>query len=146
MSRVRPVARWILALAFAGAGVNHFVNPQFYVPLIPPPLPAPGVWNALAGAAEIAGGVGLLIPALRRAAAWGIVLMLLGFLWVHVEMLLNPGRTAAGRAAPAWLLWGRVPLQGVLIAWTLWVGRPADRSAGGTDRSAGGTGGPAAAP
>ena len=135
MPRLRAAARWVLAAGFVGAGANHFLNPGFYRPLVPPPLPAPGFWNALAGVAEIAGGVGLLIPKLRRPAAWGLTAMLVGFLWVHVEMLANPGRTAAGRAAPAWLLWGRLPVQGVLIAWTLWVGRT---DPGGAGRGAAG--------
>ena len=132
MARLRTAARWLLALLFVGAGANHFLNPAAYLPLVPPPLPAPGFWNALAGAAEVAGGAGLLIPALRRAAMWGLAAMLVGFLWVHVEMLTNPGRTALGRAAPAWLLWGRLPMQGVLVAWVLWVGRtdPAVRPEG----------------
>ena len=135
-SRLRTVARRVLAVALVGAGVNHFVNPGFYLPLIPPPLPRPAFWNGLAGVAEIAGGVGLLVPAVRRPAAWGLTAMLVGFLWVHVEMLANPARTAAGRAAPAWLLWARLPLQGVLIAWTLWAGRPDGRS--GTPDDGGG--------
>ena len=123
MPSLRTAARWVLAAAFVGAGVNHFVNPQFYLPLIPPPLPGPLYWNLFVGAAEIAGGVGVLIPKLRTAAAWGLIAMLVGFLWVHIEMIVNPERTAAGRASPTWLLWGRLPLQGVLIAWTWWVGR-----------------------
>lgn len=122
MPRFRTVARGVLALLFVGAGGNHFVNPQAYLPLVPPGLPGPGVWNLIVGAAEVAGGVGLLIPRLRTAAAWGLIAMLVGFLWVHVEMIANPGRTALGRAAPAWLLWARLPLQGVLIAWVWRVG------------------------
>ena len=137
MPSVRTAARWSLAAALVGAGLNHFFNSHVYLPLVPPALPGPGFWNALAGVAEIAGGVGLLIPRLRRAAAWGVVAMLVGFLWVHVEMVMNPERTAAGRAAPLWLLRARLPLQGVLIAWTLWVGRadrPAAAPAAGRDR------------
>ena len=125
MPSPRTAARWLLAALFVGAGVNHFLNPQVYLPLVPPALPAPGFWNAVAGVAEVAGGVGLLIPRVRRAAAWGLVAMLVGFLWVHVEMLVNPDRTELGRAAPAWLLWTRLPMQGLLIAWAWWVGRDA---------------------
>ncbi|NNJ27486.1 DoxX family protein [Alienimonas chondri] len=127
MLRLRTAARWSLAAAFVGAGLNHFFNPHFYLSLVPPQLPAPGVWNAVAGAAEIAGGIGLLIPWLRKAAMWGLIAMLVGFLWVHLEMIVNPDRTDAGRAAPLWLLWARLPLQGVLIAWTWWVGREAPK-------------------
>ena len=126
---IRTLARWSLGSLFAAAGVNHFLSPDVYLPLIPPQLPAPAFWNVLAGAAEVAGGVGLLVPRLRRAAAWGLVALLVGLLWVHVEMLVRPDRTALGRAAPAWALWARLPAQGLLIAWAWYVGGPRGRAA-----------------
>ena len=127
MNRLRAAARWALGVAFVAAGVNHFLNPDWYLPLIPPVLPAPAFWNAVAGTAELAGGLGLFVPKLRRAASWGLIALLVGLLWVHVEMLARPDRTALGRSAPAWVLWGRLPFQGVLIVWAWWAGRPDER-------------------
>lgn len=40
----------------------------------------------------------------------------------------------AERALPSWALWGRLPLQLVLIAWAYWYTRPQVR---GQERSAG---------
>ncbi|MFH5805685.1 hypothetical protein [Alienimonas sp. DA493] len=128
MLRLRTAARWSLSAALVGAGLNHFFNPHIYLPLVPPILPGPGVWNLVAGAAEILGGVGLLVPRLRTAARWGLIAMLIGYLWVHIEMVVNPHRTDLGRATPTWALWARLPLQGVLIAWVWWVGREAPRA------------------
>ncbi|QDT15157.1 DoxX family protein [Alienimonas californiensis] len=129
--RLRTAARWSLAAALVGAGLNHFFQPYYYLPLVPPALSGPGVWNAVAGAAEILGGVGLLVPRLRTAAMWGLIAMLVAFLWVHVEMIAYPDRTELGRDAPTWLLWARLPLQGVLIAWVWWVGQSEGTGAGG---------------
>ena len=69
----------------------------------------------VAGLSEIAGGIGLLIPALRRAAAWGLVALLVAVFPANVYMAMEQ---------PNLLLWGRLPLQIVLIWWVLWCTRP----------------------
>ncbi|MEM6560673.1 MAG: DoxX family membrane protein [Planctomycetota bacterium] len=120
--RLRTVFRWITAGGFIGAGAYHFINPAFYLDVIPTILPNPAFWNALAGGAEIAGGVGLLVPALRRAAAIGLIVMLVGFVWAHVDILIYPDRSAMGRSLPYWLLIVRLPFQAVFIALVYWVG------------------------
>ena len=114
--------RWLAAAAFVVAGSLHFLRPGLYLDLIPEALSAPAFWNALAGAAEVAGGLGLLVPRLRRAAAAGLVLLLLVLLWVHVEMLLQPERPVFGRVLPVWVLWTRLPFQFALIAWVAFAG------------------------
>ncbi|MEM8873914.1 MAG: DoxX family membrane protein [Planctomycetota bacterium] len=122
LDQARTVARWVTALGFIGSGVFHFVNPAFYLDVIPTILPNPAFWNALAGVAEIMGGIGLLIPALRRAAAIGLIAMLVCFIWAHVDILIYPDRSAMGRSVPYWLLIVRLPFQAVFITLVYWVG------------------------
>lgn len=119
---LQPIARWLLAGSFVVAGAIHFARPDVYVPLMPQVIPAKLFWIYFTGVAEIAGGVGLLVPRLRRAATIGLILMLVGFLWVHVDLLSRP-TYFNGEPIPRWLLWARVPFQFVLIAWVWWAGR-----------------------
>lgn len=114
------LARCALAAVFVGSGGLHLLRPDFYMPLMPEPIPAPRFWIIFSGLAEIAGGLGLLQPALRRAAGLGLIFMLLGFFWVHIDMLLDPP-IINGNPLPRWLMWLRLPLQFVLIAWAGWV-------------------------
>ena len=112
----RQVSRVVLALLFIAAGVVHFVRPSIYDAMIPPVLPWPRFWTLFTGTCEIAGGVGLLVPPLRKAAAYGLIAMLVGFLWVHARMLVDPPLWN-GQPIPPWVLWARLPLQAVLIWW-----------------------------
>jgi uncharacterized membrane protein len=64
-------ARTGFALFFVAAGTMHFAVPGYYRTIVPSYLPAPGALVAVSGAAEILGGIGLLIPRLRRAAGCG---------------------------------------------------------------------------
>ena len=108
---------------FVAAGLNHFRDPAFYAAMMPPAIPWPAFWVAFTGVAEVAGGVGLLIPRLRRAAGVGLVLMLVGFVWVHVDMLARPPLWD-GRPVPAAVLWLRLLMQFPLTAWVWWMSRP----------------------
>ena len=113
----------VLALGFIVAGTLHFVIPAPYRGIMPPWLPAHGVLVAISGAAEIAGGIGLLHPGTRRAAGIGLILLLVAVFPANVQMLL----LYRARGVPWWgelLLWIRLPLQ-LLLIWGVWrVSRP----------------------
>ena len=114
-SRRYRIGLYAQSLLYTVAGINHLWHPATYLAIMPPHYTRPAFWVAATGIAEIAAGVGLLLPQTRRAAAIGIVLMLLVYFDVHIFML----REAADRFAnlPYWALVARLPLQLVLIAW-----------------------------
>jgi uncharacterized membrane protein len=118
VSPARGVLRGLLALFFVAAGVNHFVLPALYLGMMPPWVPRPGVVNALAGAAEILGGIGVLVPRTRRAAGWGLIALLVAVFPanVHVARL---GRMPGFDVSPA-TLWLRLPFQALFVAWAWW--------------------------
>lgn len=111
----------ISGLFFMMAGALHFVRPEMYEKIVPPALGHARELVAISGVAEMAGGVGLLIPATRRAAGFGLIALLLTVWPANIFMALDARRFAA--IAPAWALWGRVPLQLGLIWWTERVSR-----------------------
>ena len=81
----------------------------------------------ISGVAEMAGGLGLLLPQTRRAAAWGLVLLFIAVFPANLNMALNH-LPLGTRPVPAWALWARLPLQAVFIAWSYWFTRPAQRA------------------
>ena len=111
----------ITGALFIAAGAMHFIRPAMYEKIIPPQLGHAPELVAISGIAEIAGGLGLLIPRTRRAAALGLIVLLVAVWPANIFMALEAGRFAA--VAPAWVLWARVPLQIVLIWWVERVSR-----------------------
>lgn len=108
--------QWLLAFVMTVAGVMHFVAPRGYVKIMPKWMPAPEALVAISGLFEIAGGVGLLIPATQRIAAWGLIALFVAVFPANVNMAVN--RISLGKKpVPAWVLWARLPLQAVFIAW-----------------------------
>lgn len=108
------------------AGVAHFVNPQTFVVMVPPSLPSPLALVYISGVAEIAGGLGLLIPPLRRAASLGLIALYIAVFPANVHMATG-GLPFSGHAVPNWVLWARLPLQALFIAWAFWVGKPSTK-------------------
>ena len=81
--------------------------------MIPPPLTG-ALWPIYAtGVLEAAGAVGLLAPALRRSAAWGLLALLIAMFPANIYAAVA-GVTLNG-AAPT-PLWLRTPLQVFSIA------------------------------
>jgi len=110
---------FLAAAFYVFAGVQHFRDPEFYLKIIPPKLPWREAAVYLSGVAEIAGGLGLLVPALRRAAAWGLVALLIVVFPANIYMAIY-NIQATSWAVPPVLLWLRLPLQVLLIWWLLW--------------------------
>ena len=117
MGLMRILLRWLASIFFIVAGIGHFVKPEIYLKIMPPYLPAPAMLVFISGVAEVAGGLGLLIPSTRRAAGWGLIAMLIAIFPANIYMLQHPELFNF----PVWTLWARLPLQAVFIAWVWYV-------------------------
>lgn len=108
------------ALFFTLAGLNHFRDPALYASIIPPVFPAPQLLVTISGAAEIAGGLGLLWPPTCRLAGWSLVALLIAVFPANLHIALHGFRNL-----PNWLLQARLPFQLLLIVWVWWASLPA---------------------
>lgn len=123
---LKVTMRFLLAAVLLGAGVMHFVDPWFFVQIMPSYLPWHWELVYVSGVIEIVLGVALLVPVTQRLAAWGAIALFVAVFPANVHMALanvqfdpppamgQPSSTAA---------WGRLPLQLVLIAWAWWLAR-----------------------
>ena len=120
MTRVRRVLLWVMGIFYLFAGAYHFLRPEYYVAMMPPYLPLHRELVYVSGLAEMVLGALVLVPGTRRAAAWGIILLLIAVFPANVHIALNNVPVfGAKEGAGAWN-WVRLPLQGVLIAWAWW--------------------------
>ncbi len=120
MKNIKSIFRWLLAIAFILAGINHFINPAFYLKMMPPFLPAHLFLIYLSGILEIALGVLLLIPRFTRFAAWGLIALLIAVYPANIYMAMNPPLFPEFSSTALYL---RLPLQFVLIALAFWFTR-----------------------
>lgn len=99
-NKIFQVLGFIFALFIIFGGVQHFLKPDFYLPFVPSFLPLALPIIYLSGVLEITFGLAYFIPKYRHAGAWGILILMLVFLPIHVAdiFLANPAigsKTAA---------------------------------------------------
>jgi uncharacterized membrane protein len=113
-----------------GAGIMHFVRPEFFDAIVPPALP-PGArfWTYASGVAELVVGPMLLVPRWRRWGALAAIALFIAVYPANLYMAWDWRDRPMGEQVVAWV---RLPLQFVLI-WLAWrivkVTRRADQPA-----------------
>lgn len=106
---------YLMAFLYAAAGVNHFINPNFYYKIMPSWMPwhLPLVYAS--GVAEIGLAILLLFPATRITAAWLLIAMLVVFLFtIHIPMSIDFYKTNHPRLVISLI---RIPIQFLLLWW-----------------------------
>ena len=134
-SILRRIGLISIALLFLSSGTLHFIRTETFVKIVPPYIPFRYAAVYVSGVAELAGGMGLLIPRLRCPAAWGLVALLVAVFPANVYMATNEIQVPNQRVA-VWVLWARLPLQAVLIWLVVWSSKPMkDKPARGSVRN-----------
>jgi len=116
MSRRKTILMWVLGVSMIAVGLLHFVHPDPFLRIVPPPIPAELAVYA-SGVFEVLGGVGLLIPRTRRAAAWGLIALYVCVFPANIYMAVEGIQLDPANPAPEWAAWLRLPFQALFIAW-----------------------------
>jgi len=117
-TRLRITGLFFLILLFLLAGINHFNNPNFYVSIMPPYLPLHSELSYISGFFEIVGAIGLLFAQTRKAAGYGLLVLLIIIFPANIHMALHPEYFPD--YSPL-LIYLRLPLQFLFMAWVYWA-------------------------
>ncbi len=118
---MKKISLYIMILFYAGAGVNHFIHPAFYINLMPPWLPLHKELVFISGICEVLFALLLLFPITRRLGAYCIIALLIAVFPANIQMLLNYYRDDNPMI---WIAILRLPLQLVLIWWAYSFTKP----------------------
>tara|TARA_B100001769_G_scaffold178119_1_gene140610 strand:- start:875 stop:1303 length:429 start_codon:yes stop_codon:yes gene_type:complete len=110
-----------LAAFFINVGIDHFVNPDFYLSIMPPAFPLHIEAVYISGIFEILGGIGVLIPKFRRFSGWGLVALLIAVYPANIYMAISPDTFPD---IPVSALYFRLVLQFIFFYWAYSVTRP----------------------
>ena len=110
-----------LAAFFINVGIDHFVNPDFYLSIMPPAFPLHIEAVYISGVFEILGGIGVLIPKFRRFSGWSLVALLIAVYPANIYMAISPD-TFPDISVSA--LYFRLVLQFIFFYWAYSVTRP----------------------
>ncbi|PYF77062.1 DoxX family protein [Pedobacter nutrimenti] len=84
------VLLYLMALLYFSAGLVHFLNPDFYLRVMPSWMPLKSTLIYLSGLIEIVLAVLLIMDSTRKVAAWLIIAMLVVYLlMIHIPMSID---------------------------------------------------------
>ena len=110
-----------LSVFFIYFGVDHFINPDFYLSIMPPSFPMHLEAVYISGLFEILGGIGVLLSKTRKLAGWGLFALLIAVYPANIYMALTP---EAFPDIPLSALYLRLVLQFLFFYWAYSVTRP----------------------
>ena len=117
ISKIKTISIIIMTLFYIGAGINHFINPDWFVRIVPPILPFKITIVYISGIFEVILGCLLIFPKTRFIAGWGLILLLLAVYPANIYVALTNGK--AMDTTPM-IAWGRLPFQFVFIGLAYW--------------------------
>jgi uncharacterized membrane protein len=120
MKTVKTVSIAVMSSFYVWAGIQHFIDPAWFVQIMPPYLPLHYEAVYLSGFFEILFGLMLLIPRTRYLAAWGLILLLVAVYPANIYLAFNEApQQALGISAFA-ASWARLPIQFIFIGFAYW--------------------------
>ncbi len=118
---VRDWLRFLLAVAFAFAGIAHLRSPETFLAITPGWVPMPATVIMATGVCELAGAAGLLVPRLRWVAGVMLALYTVCVYPANINHALND--LAVGGSRLGWWYHGpRLAFQPVIVWWCLFAG------------------------
>ena len=112
-----------LVIFFVVAGLYHFINPEFYLPLIPDYLPYKGFINTASGILEVGLGLALLMPPWRQRSAYALIALMIAFIPAHVHFIQLGNCLPGGLCVPDWVGWTRLLVIHPLLMYWIYVNR-----------------------
>ena len=85
---ITKVLIYVYVLFFVGAGLNHFLNPQFYDTIVPSFIPFPRVVHQFTGILEIIIPL-LLLTKYRKEAALAMIVLLVLLYGANLYVWIN---------------------------------------------------------
>ncbi len=120
----KKVVIWLMGLFYMIAGVNHFINPDFYLPLIPDYLPSKNFINLSSGFFEVILGLGVLFFLTRKIASIGIIILLFLFIPAHIHFIQIGSCIKDGLCVPEIVAWARlIIIHPLLIYWAYFISK-----------------------
>ena len=117
---IKYISVYGLGFGYLMIGINHFLDPAFFLKIMPPYLP----WHLelvyLSGAFEIILGLSLMISKLRTYAAWGIIFLLIAVYPANIYLAFNEAPQKALEISPFLASWVRLPIQFILLGFAYW--------------------------
>ena len=124
MKTIKSIALYLSVAGYIYVGFLHFIQPDFFLQIMPPYLPFHLPLVYVSGFIEIILGLCLLIKKLRFYVGWGLIILLVAVYPANIYLAFNETPQIALGISPFVASWVRLPLQFVFIGLAYWFTKP----------------------
>jgi len=110
----------ISSIFYSIVGIKHFIEPDYFLSIIPPYLPFHLELVYISGFFEILFGLMILFPKYRYYGAIGLILLLIAVFPANIYLAQSKEAQEAIGTSQQIAIW-RLPIQGILIWITYWI-------------------------
>jgi len=118
------LAKYILIIIssvfYVIVGIKHFIDPNYFLAIVPPYLPYHLELVYISGVFEIAFGLMILIPKYRYWGSIGLILLLVAVFPANIYLAQSTQAQEAIGATQDIASW-RLPVQGIFIWIAYWI-------------------------
>lgn len=118
------IAKYILiiisSIFYVLVGIKHFIDPNFFLAIVPPYLPYHLELVYISGIFEILFGVMILFPKYRYWGSVGLILLLIAVFPANIYLFQSVEAQKAIGATQEIATW-RLPVQGIFIWVAYWI-------------------------
>ena len=118
------IAKYILiiisSIFYVLVGIKHFIDPNFFLAIVPPYLPYHLELVYISGLFEILFGVMILFPKYRYWGSVGLILLLIAVFPANLYLFQSVEAQKAIGASQEIATW-RLPVQGIFILVAYWI-------------------------
>ena len=107
----------IMSCFYMNVGVKHFVEPEWFLQIMPPNFPYHYEAVYWSGFFELLFGFLLINPKTRFIAGWGIIYVMITVFPANLYLAVNDGLVMGISKE---LAWGRLPVQYLFIGLAYW--------------------------
>ena len=112
----------ISSIFYVIVGIKHFIEPEYFLSIVPPYLPYHLELVYISGLFEILFGLLILFPKYRYYGAIGLILLLVAVFPANIYLAQSKEAQEALGATQEIATW-RLPIQGVLICIAYYIRR-----------------------
>ena len=112
----------ISSIFYTIVGIKHFINPEFFLAIVPPYLPYHLELVYISGFFEILFGIMILFPRYRFYGSIGLILLLLAVFPANIYLAQSKEAQVSIGTSQQIATW-RLPIQGLLIFVAYWIRR-----------------------
>ena len=120
MEKIKNISIIIMSFFYIYVGIQHFIDPSWFIQIMPPYLPFHYEAVYISGFFEIIFGILILIPKTRYVSSWGLILLLIAVYPANIYLAFNEAPQQATGTSQFFASWIRLPIQFIFIGLAYW--------------------------